>query len=264
MRGAIVGDIIGSAFITSPQSTIDFQLLKPVSAYTDDTILTIATAAAILQQIPYEVSLREWTRKYPRAGYRPGFLEWALSNQTDIKYESHGDGAARRVSPIGFAALTLEKAMSDAETATLITHPMQEKIKASQAICGAIFLAKSGQGKKAIKEFLENEIGYRLPKQLSKDCAMRMEYNYHSPVPCAILAFLHSDSFEDAIRKAIWLGGPSNTIASITGAVSQAYYKHIPKSITRKSLSRLDREIEQVMLHFEDEHCNTFTVEDKL
>lgn len=255
MRGAIVGDIIGSAFINSPQSTLNFQLLKPFSAYTDDTILTIATADAILKDIPYAKALKHWTQKYPRAGYQPEFLEWALSNHDNESYKSHGDGAARRVSSIGFAAITIDQAINEAEKATIITHPAIAKVKASQALCGAIFIAKTGQSKEAIRQFLENEIGYQLPTLFSKNCVNKMGQDYQSPVPCAIMAFLHSDDFEDAIRKAIWLEGPSNTIASITGAVAQAYYKHIPKAIMRKALSRLDKDIEQVLLQFEESYC---------
>ncbi len=254
MRGAIVGDIIGSAFIQSPQSSINFQLLKPFSAYTDDTILTIATADAILKKIPYVTALKDWTGRYPKAGYQPEFLEWALANHNNTPYKSHGDGAARRVSPIGFAASSLEMAITEAEKATAITHPAIDKIKASKALCGAIYLAKTGQSKRTIKEFIRNTIGYILPDELSKNCSKLMEQDYHSPVPCAILAFLDSDSFEDAIRKAIWLEGPSNTIASITGALAQAHYKHIPKAIIRKSLSRLDNELEDVLLRFENQY----------
>ena len=97
MRGSIIGDIIGSAFIQSPQSTTDFQLLKPFSAYTDDTVLTVAIADAILNQKPYDISLRQWTRKFPKAGYRKKFLNWALSDKQNEQYNSSGDGAARRV-----------------------------------------------------------------------------------------------------------------------------------------------------------------------
>lgn len=255
MRGAIIGDIIGSAFIESPQATTNFQLLKPFSAYTDDTILTIATANAILNKISYAESIREWAQKYPKAGYRPAFLEWALSDNPEVKYKSSGDGAARRVSSIGFAANSLENALTESEKATEITHPAIEKIKASQAIAGSIFLARNGETKADIKRFLRNEIGYQLPDTLEKDCVQRVSQRYESPAPCAIVAFLASENYEDAIRKAIWLNGPSNTIASITGGLAQAYYKHIPKAILRKTLSRLSPEIEEIMLAFENKYC---------
>jgi len=251
MRGAIVGDIIGSAFINSPQPSTHFQLLKPVSAYTDDTILTIATADAIIKKVSYSDSIKEWTRRYPKAGYHSNFLEWALSNNPAKAYVSNGDGAARRVSPIGFAASSLEDALCEAQKATIITHPEEAKIKASQALCGSIFLAKKGEKKTVIRDFLHDEMGYLLPDRLTKGCANKLQSKYSTPVPCAIMALLVSESFEDAIRHAIWIDGPSNTIGSITGAVAQAYYKHIPKAILRKSLSRLAPDLEEVIKEFE-------------
>ena len=262
MRGAIVGDIIGSAFIQSPQVTMDFQLLKPFSSYTDDTVLTISTADAILNNKPYEEALKEWARKYPKAGYQEGFLEWVFANKK-ASYQSEGDGAARRISPIGYAAATLNEAMEEATKATRITHPSETKIKASRAFCGVIFLAKSGYNKKAIRDFLFDECAYELPSDFSKDCVRFLGEKYLSPVPCAIMAFLNSSNFEDAIRKAIWLGGPSNTIGSITGALAQAHYQHIPKSIIRKSLSRLSDDLESVLSAFEQKYCQNFLTEKK-
>ncbi|TRX71068.1 ADP-ribosylglycohydrolase family protein [Carboxylicivirga sp. M1479] len=257
MRGAIVGDILGSAFINSPQVTNNFQLLKPFSAYTDDTVLTISTADAILKNISYKDSIKEWTKKYPKAGYQSAFLEWALGNNPKEVYKSNGDGAARRVSPIGFAADSIEYAMIEAEKATIITHPTESKVKASQAYCGAIYLAKTGHKKTEIRDFLYKELGYQLPEKLSKDCAIKLNKRYESPVPCAIMAVLVAHNFEEAIRNAIWLDGPRNTISSIAGAVAQAYYKHIPKSIIRKSLSRLAPDLELVLSDFEDRYCDT-------
>lgn len=261
MRGAIVGDIIGSAFIDSPQPAINFQLLKPFSAYTDDTVLTISTADAILKGKPYCDTLKEWTRAYPRAGYQPQFLEWALSNKINETYHSTGDGAARRVSPIGFAAQSLDEALNEAQKATTITHPDEAKVKASQALCGAIYLAKTGHKKTQIRDFLVTKMGYQLPETLSKDCSLTEKYQ--SPVPCAIMAVLTSESFEEAIRRAIWLDGPSNTLAGIAGAVAQAYYKHIPKSIIRKSLSRLSPELDNSLKTFEDKYCSNLLLQKK-
>ncbi|MCG8581973.1 MAG: ADP-ribosylglycohydrolase family protein [Bacteroidales bacterium] len=256
MRGAIVGDIIGSAFIDSPQPAVNFQLLKPFSAYTDDTVLTISTADAILSGKSYEEALKEWTRAYPTAGYQPKFLEWALSNNKDEAYLSSGDGAARRVSPIGYAAYSLDEALHEAEKATVVTHRDDFKVRASQALCGTIFLAKTGHNKATIRDFMINDMGYELPDQLSKDCTAKLNKIYKSPVPCAVMAVLSSDSFEESIRHAIWLDGPSNTLGSITGALAQAYFKHIPKSIIRKSLSRLSDDLDNTLTLFEEKYCS--------
>ncbi|MCU4173784.1 ADP-ribosylglycohydrolase family protein [Carboxylicivirga sp. N1Y90] len=256
MRGSIIGDIIGSAFNKSPQSPTEFQLLKPFSAYTDDTVLTMAIADAVLNNTPYDQSLRNWTRKFPKAGYRKKFLDWALSDKDHNQYNSDGDGAARRVSPIGFAATSLEEAMENAELATVITHSSENKIKAAQAMTGSIYLAKTGHKKSEIRNYLTETIGYNLPEKLDKEEAKQLMERYNSPAPAALLAFLDSNDFEEAIRKAIWLDGPSNTIAAITGGIAQAYYKHIPKALLRKTLSRIDTDMEAMMEDFEDKFCS--------
>lgn len=256
MRGSIIGDIIGSAFMQSPQDTTEFQLLKPISAYTDDTVLTVAVADAILNNRAYDTSLRKWTRKYPKAGYRRQFLDWALSDKQNEQYNSSGDGAARRIAPIGFAAKSLDKALEEGMAATVITHSSDCKIKAAQAMTGAIYLAKSGVHKNEINEFLKNKIGYKLPDSINKDEIESSQKKYNSPAPAALLAFLQSDNFEEAIRKAIWIGGPSNTIASITGGLAQAYYKHIPKALIRKTLSRIDNDMQAVIETFEEKYCS--------
>lgn len=256
MRGSIIGDIIGSAFNQSPLSPSDFQLLKPFSAYTDDTVLTIAIADAILNSTPYDKSLRFWTQKFPRAGYRQKFLNWALFDRPNQQYNSNGDGAARRIAPIGFAAGSLEEALTQAKLATEITHNLDSKIKAAQAISGSIYLAKKGNHKRDIIAFLNDEIGYDIPNKVSKKDANALMEKYNSPAPAAILAFFDSENFEDAIRKAIWLDGPSHTIGSITGGLAQAYYKHIPKALIRKTLSRIDPELNEVLSNFEKTHCS--------
>jgi ADP-ribosylglycohydrolase len=251
MRGAIIGDIIGSAFVNNNLDVIDFQLLKPLSAYTDNTITTLSTADAILHQKDYGETLKEWVRKYPTAGYRPNFLNWALSEQK-VNYQSEGDGAARRISPIGFAASNLQDALKQAELSTIITHNVKIRIEASRAVAGSIYLAKQGKSKSEIKELIEQEFHFKLDHSL-EDIKQQIKEmpELPTPVPAAVTAFLASKDFEDAIRKAVWLGGPSNTIASITGGLAQAFYGHIPKSLLRKTLSRLNSEMEALVEEFE-------------
>ncbi len=252
MRGAIIGDIIGSAFENNQLEALDFQLLKPLSAYTDNTITTLSTADAILRDKDYGDTLKEWVCRYPKAGYRPRFLEWALSEQK-ATYVSEGDGAARRISPIGFAAPSLEYALQQAEQSTVITHNTKIRIEASKAVAGSIFLAKQGKSKQEIKELIENIFNYKLDQSLEEiKAGLRLNTDdLPTPVPAAVIAFLASCDFEDAIRKAVWLGGPSHTIASITGGIAQAYYNHIPKSLVRKTLCRLTTDMEEVIEKFE-------------
>ncbi|MBN2165746.1 MAG: ADP-ribosylglycohydrolase family protein [Marinilabiliaceae bacterium] len=251
MRGAIIGDIIGSAFVNNNLDVTNFQLLKPFSAYTDNTITTLSTADAIINNKDYAQTLKEWVRAYPKAGYKSNFLDWALS-ESNTPYVSGGDGAARRISPIGYAAPTLEYALDHAQLSTIITHPVKIRIEASRAVAGSIYLAKQGQSKQEIKDLIENEFNHKLNLSL-KEIKNEIKINpvLDTPVPAAVTAFLESTDFEDAIRKAVWIGGPSHTIASITGGIAHAYYNHIPKSLIRKTLSRMTSQMEGIIEEFE-------------
>lgn len=252
MRGAIIGDIIGSSYANNHLDLSDFQLLKPASAFTDNTITSLSTADALMRGLDYGVCLKSWVQKYPKAGYRDTFLEWALSEKKS-SYNSEGDGAARRISPIGFAAPTLEYALEQAELSTIITHNTKIRIEASRAVAGSIFLARQGNSKAEIRQLIEKEFEYQFTQSLSdirNDIFNGVELA--TPVAAAITAFLASNDFEDAIRKAIWLGGQSATIASITGGIAQAYYNHIPKSLVRKTLSRLTTDMEAIIEKFEE------------
>ncbi len=253
MKGAIIGDIIGSAFIKNNRSTTNFQLFKPISSFTDDTIMTLATADAIFHNKDLKETLRTWVTKYPYAKYNPAFKKWLLSD-TDAAYNSSGDGSARRVSPIGLAANSLEEVFTMTEKATIITHNEPSKINASKAMNAAIFMAKAGSNKTAIKSYITKEFGYNLNKTVEELQEEMISPSTETPVPAAITVFLQSSNYEDAIRKAVSLGGPSNTIGSITGAIAYAYYKHIPKSIIRRALIRLTPEMVRFINEFEEAH----------
>ena len=250
MKGAIIGDIIGSAFINKPVDAANFQFINIDSAYTDDTILTLSTADAILNSKSFSESLREWVRKCPTAGYREEFLNWVLSDDKSV-YISKGNGAARRISPIGFAAGSLEEAMSMAEETTKITHNIPLKIKASMAVAGAIYLAKEDGIKKELKQFVEEVLEFPVNEDFRSYSVPEIK---ESPVPAALSAFLQSDSYEDTIKNAILIGGPTNTLASIAGGIAQAYFKHIPKSLIRKCLARLTPEMKDLIIKFEEQY----------
>ena len=250
MKGAIIGDIIGSAFINKPVDANNFQFINLDSAYTDDTILTLSTADAILNNKSFSESMREWVRKCPKAGYREEFLNWVLSDDKSV-YISKGNGAARRISPIGFAAGSLEEAINMAEETTKITHNIPLKINASIAVAGAIYLAKEDGIKKEIKQFVEDTLKFAVSDDFNSYSVSEIE---ESPVPAALSAFLQSASFDDAIKNAILIGGPTNTLASIAGGIAQAYYKHIPKSLIRKSLARLTPEMKNLIVRFEEQY----------
>ena len=256
MKGAIIGDIIGSAFVNNNKTSTDFQLFKPISSFTHDTILTMATADAIANKLSFEETLKSWVKKYPYAGYRSNFIDWVDSNIPQ-PYFSSGDGAARRISPIGLAADNLEEALEMAEETTRLTHNTSEKITASKAVTAAIFMAKNKTNKKRIKDYITQTFNYNLDKNLKQLHQDVIKPDLASPAPVAITIFLLSDNFEDAIRKAISIGGPSNTIAGITGAIAHAYYRHIPRSIIRRALNRLTPEMERMINKFELAHLHS-------
>jgi ADP-ribosylglycohydrolase len=258
MKGAIIGDIIGSAFINEDLSGTDFQLFRPTSEFTDDTVLTLATADALLSNKDYKASILEWVRRFPDAGYRKDFLKWVENDGNDI-YISEGDGAARRVSPIGYASNTLEDALNEAKKTTVITHNVPIRIEASQATVAGVFMLKNGATRKDIKSYIAVHFGYDLSLDISHwKKEIQSGRPLATPVPPALAAFLSASDFEEAIRLAIYIGGPTNTIASIAGAFAEAYFKHIPKAFIKRALARLTPDMEALINNFE----NQYTTED--
>ena len=167
MKGAIIGDIIGSAFVIDNKSSTDFQLFKPFSSFTHDTILTFATADAVYNNQNFEECLKNWVRKYPYAGYRSNFIDW-VDSVSPKPYFSSGDGAARRISPIGLAATTLEEALDKAEETTRLTHNQPVKIQASKAVTAAIFYAKNKRNKSFIKDYITKTFSYKVKHEFRR------------------------------------------------------------------------------------------------
>lgn len=250
MIGAIIGDIIGSAFEWQNVKTTEFPLFSEVSRFTDDTVLTVALADSILSGVPFVKKLKEYYRLYPNAGYGGNFAVWASSSYSD-PYNSWGNGSAMRVSPVGFACSSLNEALNEAERSAAVTHNHPEGIKGAQAAAGAIYMARAGSSKEDIKDFIESQLGYNLSRSLDE---IRPSYSFdvscQGSVPEAIIAFLESEGFEDAVRKAISIGGDSDTIACITGGIAQAYYKEIPEFIEQKALDILDDSLKEIISSF--------------
>lgn len=252
MKGAIIGDIIGSTFINEELSSTDFQLFRPTSAFTDDTVLTLATADSILTGTDYIESMVKWVNNYPDAGYRKEFLQW-VANNGQTPYVSGGEGAARRISPIGFAAQSIEEALTEAKKTTMITHNVPVRIEASQAMSVSIYMAKNGATRKEIKSYVSVHFGYDLSLSVDywKD-SVKSKYQLATPVPPAMAAFMEASDFEEAIRLAIYIGGPTSTIACIAGALAQAYFQHIPKAFTKRALARLSPDMGKTIELFEE------------
>lgn len=246
MIGAIAGDIIGSVYEQYPIKTKDFPLFHPQCRFTDDTVLTVAVADAVLYNRPYVQSIREIGRRYPRAGYGGTFIQWLLSNHPQ-PYHSWGNGSAMRVSPVGFAFPTEEDVLREAMKSAEITHNHSEGIKGAQATALAIFLARTGHGKEEIRERMSQGFGYDLDRTVDD---IRPTYSFdiscQGTMPEAIIAFLDSESYEDAVRNAVSLGGDSDTLACITGGIAEAFYGDIPDEIRERVWDYLPKDLMEV------------------
>ena len=242
MLGAIAGDIIGSIYET-PLNNIrrkDFPLFKPQSHFTDDTVLTIAIADALLNNKSYTEQLKTYYRRYPNVGYGGNFKRWAASNQTK-PYYSYGNGSAMRVSSVAYWFNDLETVEKEALKTAAVTHNHPEGIKGAQAIATAIFLARSGYNKDQIKAEIEDTFAYNFNSTVSElQRSYAFDVSCQGSVPQAIICFLEATDFEDAIRNAISIGGDSDTIACMTGGIAEAFYQEIPHPILREVSSRLD------------------------
>ena len=252
MIGAIAGDIIGSIYERNNIKTKEFPLFSPGCCFTDDSVLTIAIADVLLNGGSYSEKLKDYCRRYPYAGYGMNFRNWALSSQTE-PYNSWGNGSAMRVSPIGFALDDLDSVLNEAKRSAEVTHNHPEGIKGAQATAAAIFLARTEKDKKRIKSYIETTIGYDLNfslDQIRPNYQLQFDVSCQSSVPQAIVAFLESTNFEDAIRNAISIGGDSDTIACITGSIAQAFYGGVSNAIARQVLSILDEPLRQITKTF--------------
>lgn len=252
MLGAIAGDVIGSCFEFANTKNYDFTMFQPGSRFTDDTILTVATADCILNGLDYAKTYREYARRYPDGGYGSMFRHWANSNSLE-PYNSFGNGSAMRVSPVGFAIDNFDCMLKEARRSAAVTHNHPEGIKGAQAIASAIYWARMGQSKPYIKGAVQGRFGYDLSPTLDQ---MRPDYGFDATcpgsVPQAIIAFLESDDYEDCIRKAISLGGDSDTIACIAGGIAEAYYRFIPGHIVERVRQLLDPDLLAVVDQFQE------------
>lgn len=250
MLGALVGDVVGSVYEWNNHRSKDFPLFSPASIFTDDSVLTVALAEAILDGSDYAVVMRAYGKRYPAAGYGGMFRRW-LREPSMGPYNSFGNGAAMRISPVGWAYPTLEETLTRAEHYTAVTHNHPEGIKGARAIAGAIWMGRHEKTKPEIRAWVERTTGY----DLSRTCdQIRPGYRFNETcqqtVPEALIAFLESTDFEDAIRNSISLGGDSDTLTCITGSVAEAFYGGVPAAIEKETLARLDDPLRAVLRRF--------------
>lgn len=258
MIGAVTGDIIGSVYEWRPTKEMDFELFAPGSRFTDDTVMTIAVADALMSGAVedgdlYVVKMQEYGQTYPNAGYGGMFGRWIFTRHP-TPYNSFGNGSAMRVSSVGFLLNDLEFVLLEAEKSAAVTHSHPEGIKGAQATAAAIFLARTGHDKPAIKAEIKHRFGYDLDRTLSE---IRPGYAFdvtcQGSVPESIIAFLESTDYEDAVRKAISLGGDSDTMACIAGGIAEAFYGGVPKPLASKVKTYLDQRLIEQVERFESE-----------
>lgn len=266
MLGAIIGDIVGSRFEFNNHRSKDFELFGKGCSVTDDSVMTLAVAKALMETEKgrdsdvnsqgsgedFHSALRRQTvkymqqigRRYPACGYGGMFYRWMFNDKPE-PYNSYGNGAAMRISPAGFAARTMQEAAEFSAAITCVTHNHAEGIKGAEATSVSVYLARQGTGKAEIRELIARDY-YPLDFTIDE---MRPAYRFNETcqgtVPQAVTAFLESSSFEDAIRTAVSLGGDSDTLAAITGAIAQAHYG-IPSEIRSKALAFLDKDLRRI------------------
>ena len=250
MLGAILGDMVGSPFEFDHNNYKhkDFPLLSERSHFTDDTVMTLAVARGLIAgqgdaqktfaEVRYE--MRRLGNVYPDAGYGGMFRRWLCAEHPQ-PYGSFGNGSAMRVAAAGWLFDTLDKTLEMAKVTAEVTHNHPEGIKGAQATAATIFLARTGHSKQEIRQYVEQTFGY----DLSRTCdEIRPSYCHvetcQQTVPEAIIAFLESHSFEEAVRNAVWLGGDSDTQAAIAGSIAEAFYGGVPQDLREAALARLD------------------------
>lgn len=262
MFGAILGDIIGSPYeFDMGEKKKDFPLFSYQSVFTDDTVMTIAVLEALLMSDVSESdevikerlidSMKKWGNKYPYSGYGGRFYHWLFSDDRK-PYNSYGNGSAMRVSAAGFLYDTLEDTKRMAKLTAEVTHNHIEGIKGAEATACMMFLLRNNKTKEEVKTYVENEFHYDLSRTLDE---IRPGYHHvescMETVPEAITAFLESESFEDAIRNAVSLGGDTDTLGAITGAIAESCYE-VPEELKIECMNRIPEEMKEVLLKFQE------------
>lgn len=249
MLGAIAGDVIGSVFEWDNHRSREFELFDPPREFTDDSVLTVACAEAILMGTDFGEAYLRYARAYPGRCYGGRFSQWVRAG-VNRPYGSFGNGSAMRASPCGWAARTIEEALELAQRSARATHNHPEGIKGACAVAGAVFLARGGADATELRRFAD-ELGYQTRLDLEE---LRATYEFdetcQGTVPQALAVVLHSCGFEDAIRNAVMIGGDTDTVACIVGAVAEPLFGGVPPEIARRTRGLLDAGLVDVMDRF--------------
>lgn len=259
MLGAIAGDIIGSVYEHRNIKSKEFPLFSPYCRYTDDSVLTVALADVILSDRSFDQVMRDYYREHPMAGFGGSFHKWASTPEAPA-YNSWGNGSAMRTSPVGWAYDTLGEVAEQARLYASFTHNHPEGVKGAQAVSCAIYWARTGESKDSIREYVTDTFGYDLSKSIDD---IRPNYQFdvscQGSVPQAIISFLESTDYEDAIRNAISIGGDSDTIACIAGSISEAFYGELPEDIADVILMYLPHEMQELVEQFYQQYISNKT-----
>ncbi|MFV8833593.1 ADP-ribosylglycohydrolase family protein [Aquisalimonas sp. APHAB1-3] len=249
MLGAITGDVIGSVYEHWPVKHTDFPLFHHDCAFTDDTVLTVAIADALLDDESYASAMRRWARRFPTRGYGIRFAQWFMSANGE-PYSSFGNGSAMRVSPVAWWFGDEATVLREAERSAACTHNHEEGIRGARATALAVFLARKGATQDEIRERVMAESGYALDRSLD---AIRRDYSFdvtcQGSVPEALIAYLEADSVEGAVRNAISLGGDADTQAAIAGSVAEAAWG-VPDAMAQTVLKKLPHDMKDVIARF--------------
>jgi ADP-ribosylglycohydrolase len=253
MLGAIVGDMVGSIYEWNNHKSKDFPLFTNQCFFTDDTVLSCATAVAILDNDDYAAVYREFGLAYPGASYGGMFRQW-LGDSSMGPYNSFGNGSAMRVSPIGWAFDEEDEVLAAAEASAVVTHSHAEGIKGAQATALAILRARKGASQQDVASEIAERFDYDISRSVDE---MRGPYEFdvtcQGTVPQALRCYLEAESFEDTIRNAISMGGDSDTLAAIAGSIAEATFG-IPDDIAEQATARLDEPLRAVLERFIDQH----------
>lgn len=259
MLGAIIGDYIGSQMEFKSERLLyreDFELITDSCRFTDDTVMTVATADAILNKKEFTVCYKEWGSKYPRAGYGAMFGNWLNSDKSE-PFGSYGNGSAMRVSPVSWLYGSYDEMIHKAVDSAAVTHNHFEGIKGAQVVAFCIYWINAGMKKEEIKSVIEEIFDYNLSLSLEEIRASYTEeitaemFSCQKSIPEAIICFLQGSSFEDVVRKAVSLGGDTDTQAAIAGSIAEGYYG-IPEDLKSAVMTKLPADMRIVVEQFQN------------
>lgn len=253
--GSLIGDMAGCRFEFAKKAPKkDFKLFGADSSFTDDSVLTIAIADALLHKKPYHDVLLEWGKKYPAAGFGRSFKKW-LKGGGMVQGTSMGDGSGMRIGPVGFYGKSLDEVLCTAKEATIPTHNSVEGIKAAQAIAASVFLAREQKSKAEIKASVESMFGYNLDLTDGEILGLGDKGDFNQELaevstPVAIIAFLRGNEYEDVIRTAVSYGGDTDTVACMAGAIAAAFYG-VPMELAEQAACCMPKEILDIVNAFD-------------